>query len=700
MNEFNSKSPEAFRALGKKLSGFLDDEGRTLSAQEAEEVSPILHSLDEKRYHYTDEAFLSEGGEKILSKAYDTQSDRFVVIARPRRHETDPEKEEFLREARLTCKLQHPNILPIHEIGIDKDDVPYFIMRLFVGEELGSINSKRMDSTTEYLKRYPLEEMLEIFLKVCDTVIYAHSRNVLHLDIKPANVMVGRYGQAILYDWGMAAVVNAGERKDVTETFDADMLNTLLHAGTLKGTPGYMAPEQIAEDGVESFATDIYALGAVLYHILTGTIPVRGAHAQEVMLNTREGKVVRPRLRRPQLGIPGSLGAISMKALQLEPEERYASVQALHDDVTRYLRGYVPKAERANPVKRMQLFVRRHSKVATSIFFSILVLMVVVGTFYSREKIQSRKLDLARAEAVRNLDRFVVEKQHSEKLYHDLREFTAETGNVGTLRTHRLLNRILAEELKKEDLDSEYRKKLMRMKLMQELAQQNFNAVRALAEQNPEWWQWMELYHQIAVRFGEMKPDDDAYLSDAEFALFLAHRFSRARYKEMKSLAFDLHMVNTEPAEPDKYLKVAIAMLNVINDTPGWGRHIKLEPREGRYHLDLSGSPYQIYVFSHMTPWRYAGVLGRLDLVSLDLSRSVINNIWEFQRLKKLETLILLDVDPVGGDVNFFTMLRALPVKRVFLREGAHGQRYVEELRATGKEVVLLPPGEAWRDEG
>jgi serine/threonine-protein kinase len=570
MKDFSSNDPIRFRELGRKLSGFLDAEGRTLSKEEEAEVSPILHSLDEMRYHFTGEEFLGEGGEKILSKTYDTQSDRYVVAARPRRHGTDLEKEEFLREARLTCKLQHPNILPIHEIGIDKDGIPYFIMRLFEGEELGSIARKRIEGDTGYLTRYPLEEMLEIFLKVCDTVIYAHSRNVLHLDIKPANIMVGRYGQTILYDWGMAAVVSDDTRKDVTETFDADMLNTLLHTGTLKGTPGYMAPEQIAEDGVESYATDIYALGAVLYHILTGTIPVQGSHAQEVMLNTREGKVVRPRLRRPQLGIPGSLGAVTMKALQREPENRYRSVQELHDEVTRYLRGFAPRAERANPVKRLQLLMRRHSKLATAILLSGMVIMGVIGTFYSREKTQSRRLEVARAEAVRNLDRFMEEKQHSEKLHHDLREFTAETGNVGTLRTHRLLSSILDEELKKEELDAEYRKKLIRMKMMQEIARQNFIAVRKLVEAYPEWWQWMELYDQIAVRFGEMKPDDDAYLSDAEFALFLEHRFSRTRYKEMKSLAFDLHMVNTEPSEPEKYLRVAIAMLNIINDTPGW----------------------------------------------------------------------------------------------------------------------------------
>jgi hypothetical protein len=100
-----------------------------------------------------------------------------------------------------------------------------------------------------------------------------------------------------------------------------------------------------------------------------------------------------------------------------------------------------------------------------------------------------------------------------------------------------------------------------------------------------------------------------------------------------------------------------------------------------------------------MTPWRYGGVLGKLDLVSLDLSRSVINNIWELQRLKNLRTLILLDVEPVGGDVNFFTMLRALPVKQVVLSEGAHEEKYIEDLRASGKEVVLVPPGESWAGE-
>jgi hypothetical protein len=164
----------------------------------------------------------------------------------------------------------------------------------------------------------------------------------------------------------------------------------------------------------------------------------------------------------------------------------------------------------------------------------------------------------------------------------------------------------------------------------------------------------------------------------------------------LKSLAFDLHLVNTEPSTPERYLKVAIAMLNVINDTKGWGRHVKLEPREGGNHLDLSGSPYRIYVFSHMHSWRYDGVLGKLDLVSLDLSRSVINNIWELKKLKKLRTLILLDVEMVGGDVNFFTMLGALPVQQIVLRRGAHEFRFIEQLRSSGKKVILLAPDESW----
>ena len=689
----SNKSEELFE-LGASIRSFLDADGDVLSDEEQESVSPILNSLYESRYHFSDEQFLISGGEKKISKVYDTFANRTVAMAHPLRHETRSEKEEFLREAQLASKLQHPSILPIYEIGVDDQDMPFFVMRLLEGEELKNIVRDRINGS----KRYSLETLLEIFLKVCDAMIYAHSRGVLHLDLKPSNIVVGKYGQAVLYDWGLAQVVDRSfgvKLDEQADPFDVDMLNNVTCSGTLKGTPGYMAPEQIESEGQVSAATDIYALGAVLYFLLTGTIPVRGSDIKEILKNTREGRVVRPRIRRKKLNCPRSLGAVAMKALQLKPENRYGSVLELHAEVTRYLRGYAPQAERAGPFKQMQLLARRHSKVSTAIFLFGTVLIAVITLFYTREKSQSQKLELARAEAVLNLAHFQEEQKVSEKLYRDLREFMAEDGNLGSLRTHKLLARILEQELQRGDLDEEFRAKLVRMQVLLALAKQNFHEVMDVIDNNRQWWQWLELYYQVAERFAERKPDDAAQLSDADFVPFLEFRIQRRHHKVLKALAYDLHMVHSKPDDPESYLPVAIAMLNVINDTSGWGDHVRLEPCDGGYHLDLSGSPHLAYLLPSMHTWRYGGVLGPLELVSIDLSYSLVSNIWEFQKIETLETLILLDVETVT-ETGFFTMLKRLPMQQVILTDGAHEARFIEQLRAAGKEVILVPPGESW----
>jgi len=698
-NEEHRKPEELFE-LAESIGAFLDADGDALTEEQEASVAPILNSLYESRYHFSDEEFLISGGEKKISKVYDTFANRHVAMAHPLHCETRSEKEKFLREAQLTSKLQHPNILPIYEIGVDDQDMPFFVMRLLEGKELKTVVLEKADGQEQLAKRYSLDDLLEIFLKVCDATIYAHSRGVLHLDLKPMNIVMGKYGQVVLYDWGLAQVVDPSrgiQLDEQAEPFDSDLLNNVTSSGMLKGTPGYMAPEQVEPDGQVSTATDVYGLGAILYFILTGTIPVRGAHAQEIMQNTREGNVVRPRLRRPQLGIPGSLGAIAMKALQLKPESRYASVQELRDEVMRYLRGYAPKAERATPPKHLQLLMRRHSRVAMVIFLSSMLLTAVITSFYSREKLQSQKLEAARTEAVHNLDRFLEEKEHSDQLYTDQRSFIAEVGILGTLHTHGLLDSIVSRELKKENLESEYRKKLVWIQVMLELAYQNFHTAQTLIKAHPEYEQDLRRYDSLSSKYGAMKEHDNDQLTDAQFAEFLKEPITRRHFKELKTLAYELHMQRRDSGSPESYLAVAIAMLNVINDTEGWGGHVRLEPREGGYHLNFSDAPYRVYNLSRMRPRAYDGVLGQLDLVSLDLSRSAPSNIEDFRMLNKLETLIVLDIEPLRENV-FFRMVRKLPVKRVVLRKGLHQDKWIEQLRES-HEVILVPPGETWSSE-
>jgi serine/threonine protein kinase len=655
MKYFDDKKSEAFWNLGKNLSQFFDSEKGDLSREEAEYVTPILNSLDETRYHLTDEKFIVEGGEKVLHKAYDKRSDRWVAIARPRQHETDMEKEEFLREARLTCKLQHPNILPVYEIGLDKHDVPYFIMRLLSGKELGYILKEIDKGNPEYTQRFSQHSLLLIFQRVVDAIIYAHSRGVLHLDLKPSNIMVGRFGQAILFDWGMAKVVTPTEKAGTeTEIFDADVLNTVLHSGTMKGTPGFMAPEQVSPDGKVTPATDIYSLGAVLYYILTGTIPVEGSTSDDIMKNTRKGKVIPPRKRCPDRRIQSGLASIAMKAMQLYPIDRYPTVRDMQDDLNRYLRGFVPNAESAGLMKRVNLLVRRHSRETTAILFAGIILIAVIGLSFGREKLNSAKLESARSEAVLNLEKYLEENQIVKEQYENLKTYASEASLLSNFFTYDVM-----------------------FMTIEEAGINKFHQV----------YQWSK-------RYGELKPDDSALLPDDLYAEFL-QRPSTDRYKkELLILSYDLHMARRRYEDPAEHLPVAVAFLNLINDTPGWGKKLKLELHNEGYYLDLSGAPYTTYHSPRTRGGTMGNVLHPLNLEAINLSNSEVRDISGLLQLDSLKTLIVLDVNIIDTTA-FFWRLRGLKLEKVILSEGMLSDRRLDWLRQE-KEVIVLKKGEEW----
>ncbi|WP_372807619.1 serine/threonine-protein kinase, partial [Pontiella sp.] len=279
---------------------------------------------------YTDQETLARGGMKKISRVFDTKTGRQVAMAELRANAPSEMYEPFLREARLTALLEHPNIISIHDIGLSSDGRPFFTMDL-----------KRGDSLAEILKknRMPREQLLEIFVKLCDAVSYAHSQRVLHLDLKPDNIQVGRFGEVFICDWGLGKIADSDESEGSefdAMLFNPDLLNNMTLSGELKGTPGYMAPEQFEKNGVKTFQTDVYALGCLLYALLTQQPPLRGS-PDEIREWTLAGTIVSPAKAFPNKAVPKALNAVVMKALALKPANRYRSVKALRDDVKNHL---------------------------------------------------------------------------------------------------------------------------------------------------------------------------------------------------------------------------------------------------------------------------------------------------------------------------------------------------------------------------
>ncbi|MGD8859090.1 MAG: serine/threonine-protein kinase [Myxococcales bacterium] len=238
-------------------------------------------------------------------------------------------RDGFIAEAQITGQLEHPNVVPVHDLAVSERGVPYFTMKLVQGR---SLHEWMHDRAFPVGSTARLEEGLSILVKVCDALAYAHHRGVVHRDIKPENVMVATFGQVYLMDWGLARL---------TKTRPASGSNAQMEAPGPVGTPGYMAPEQargIPDEMTE--ACDIFGMGALLYELVSGKTPFGSSSSMDELLDrTRAGQVVALRQAAPGIGIPRRLRELVERATAAAPEERYPSVVELQQDLQAFLRG-------------------------------------------------------------------------------------------------------------------------------------------------------------------------------------------------------------------------------------------------------------------------------------------------------------------------------------------------------------------------
>jgi serine/threonine-protein kinase len=239
--------------------------------------------------------------------------------------------ERLIHEAQLTARLEHPNIVPVHDLAINYGERVYFTMRLVAGRTLSEMIDE-LDSQFDDAGR--LHELLQVFLKVCDAVAFAHNRGIVHCDIKPENIMVGDYGAVYLMDWGVAAVT----KKLVDDPGLPPVPRTARRRSGVRGTPEYMAPEQAEGRGKDlDERTDVFGLGTVLYRILTGKPPYEGSTV-EAIAKARRCDFVSP-LDMPERLLPKGIVRIVLRAMAAKPEDRYPSAKELRKDVDEFLRG-------------------------------------------------------------------------------------------------------------------------------------------------------------------------------------------------------------------------------------------------------------------------------------------------------------------------------------------------------------------------
>jgi len=276
---------------------------------------------------YVDFSPLSQGGSAVLRLCRDTNLGRTIVMKTLHSHLANNEymRARFLREARVTAQLQHPNTIPVYEIGLDIEGRLYFTMKKVEGQTLREIVDKQSSGDDQALQTFNLDRMLGIIIQVCNALSYAHVHGVVHRDVKPENVIVGSYGEVFILDWGVAKVWS----KDDSENKEMEH-EVLTDLGQRPGTPLYMSPEQIRGGGDNIDArTDVYGMGVVLYEVLTLKEPHRGENINETFEMILKEETIPPELKTRDRQVPKRLSEIAMKALEKDPKDRFQTMQEL-----------------------------------------------------------------------------------------------------------------------------------------------------------------------------------------------------------------------------------------------------------------------------------------------------------------------------------------------------------------------------------
>ena len=263
---------------------------------------------------------IAKGGKSLIKSVRDMHLSRVVAYKTLRSEFVDDpiEHRRLLREARVCAMLQHPNTLPIYEVGRDRQGNLYFTMKLVHGYTLREI--------LDYRERYDLTQLVEVVEQVALALAYAHARGVAHRDVKPENILVGPYGEVLLLDWGLAKVWNKDgttvDLQDQALVKDvSDGVMSMTGHGKLQGTLCYMSPEQIRRDPEISFSTDIYSLGSVLYEVLAGQTPFSAEHTYEILDAVANQPAAKPSSVGPY-PVPKMLEKLCMRCLEKDPARR------------------------------------------------------------------------------------------------------------------------------------------------------------------------------------------------------------------------------------------------------------------------------------------------------------------------------------------------------------------------------------------
>lgn len=391
---------------------------------------------DEDVEHYEVLGELGKGAMGEVHLARDLVLRRKVAMKSilPKMQENQAFFSRFLGEMQITAQLDHPFIVPIYGVENGPSGGLAYAMKLVQGRELEELldeTKKLIDAGQPLDAEHSLEARLEIFLKVCDALAYAHERGVIHRDLKPANIMLGKHNEVYVMDWGIARLMGKRglEQEQGIELYDAEGNDasqaTRTRLGSTLGTPIYMSPEQAAGKNEElDGRSDMYSLALILQEMVTLKGAVGGTTLQEVLTNAKDGRRLPPEPPAPNATVPREIGAIIEKATRLDPALRYANVTEFADDIRRYLRNEAISAQPDTLAQSTGRWISKHRMAAAAMI--LLALLAGAGAtigilIYNSVKLEAkhnRELRLAELQAsssvrAQELDATL---QHYEKL--------------------------------------------------------------------------------------------------------------------------------------------------------------------------------------------------------------------------------------------------------------------------------------------
>ncbi|MCB9931797.1 MAG: protein kinase [Planctomycetes bacterium] len=328
-----------------------------------------------KRYSVIRE--IARGGMGKVIEVEDNDLRRSVALKVLRKEMLDRKDlvERFLEEAQITGQLEHPNIVPVHEIGVDGRGNLYFTMKLVEGEELSSIIKRLRKNDPSAQQAYPISRLVDIFIKVCEGVAFAHSRGVIHRDLKPANIMVGRFGEVQIMDWGVAKIVgrkeDTADREVRSDRQDDDAARTM--AGSILGTPSYMSPEQArGEVNTMGPESDVFSLGVILYELLCLATPWTAQTSAQVLDQVKNFEPEPPTKRAPDRKIPPELDQLAMKCIIKQPHKRLRGAQELIDNLHAWQEGGTLAAVEYSLGQLIGKWISRHK-------VGLIMILLVIG---------------------------------------------------------------------------------------------------------------------------------------------------------------------------------------------------------------------------------------------------------------------------------------------------------------------------------